>query len=137
MILKFYWTKSGCWVMEDGICRIKHGYCRFVTPESIDMSTTMLDGCTQVELRDPDKVLVALRCGAEECHDKTCTRIDWNWLVDKVHEQKPTDPGEFKWVTVEFRNGHERSGLIKKTYIFRDGTRIYSLNDAGKTIEKL
>ncbi len=134
MILKFYSKKIGCWVLEDGIEQVKLGYCRFVKPEDIDMTQEVLDSTVKVESEDKT-ILIALRCGAEECHDKTCARMDWDWIVDKIHAQGPSDPGHFKWVRAEYQQG--RGAPSDKTFIFDMGTRVYVLNDEGKTIERL
>jgi len=134
MILKFYNKRGGCWVLEDGIEQVKHGFCKFVKPESIDMPIEVLDVTGKVET-DGKAVLVAVRCGATECHDKTCTSMEWDWIVDEVHEQGPADPGHFKWVKAEYQQG--RGNPPEKTFIFDNGTRVYVLNNEGKTIERL
>lgn len=143
MILKFYSKLQGCWVRIDNIRQIKTGECRFLPRAKVpDADPSHIE---TVRHDDKDVELVPVRTSVETVSEKPkegvevlhYPELDFDWIVDVPDpELKEGGPPAHKFVVTEHRKD---SGWYteSRTLIFAKHTRVFLLNDEGKTLERL
>jgi len=124
MIVKFKSPTFGCWVYEDGICQAKVGRCEFREKKP--------DEKEGVAYEIPDGSGLKLVPTYTE-GDLLGAPIDFDWIVDTP---SPKTLEGYKWIVLRY--GKEAGWhTLGRTFIFRSSSRVFLLNDEGKTIERL